>query len=98
MPLDNTESLDSRVKHHKNQSTLQKRRPSKEEDEEFLAEVSTSLHAAKLRSQVPEDKLLTYHTPVEFSWKQFGATLVYENLPPVLLSPIAVLLIERSFS
>ena len=98
MPLDNTESLDSRVKHHKNQSTLQKRRPSKEEDEQFLAEVSTSLHAAKLRSQVPEDKLLTYHTPVEFSWKQFGATLVYENLPPVLLSPIAVLLIERSFS
>ena len=98
MPLDNTESLDSRVRHHKNQSTLQKRRPSKEEDEEFLAEVSTSLHAAKLRSQVPEDKLLTYHTPVEFSWKQFWATLVYENLPPVLLSPIAVLLIERSFS
>ena len=31
-----------------------------------------------------------------FSWKQFWITFIYENLPPVLLSPIAALLIERS--
>ena len=31
-----------------------------------------------------------------FSWKQFWITFIYENLPPVLISPIAALLIERS--
>ena len=34
---------------------------------------------------------------VEFSWKQFFISFVYENLPPVLLSPLAALIIERSF-
>ena len=32
-----------------------------------------------------------------FSWKQFWITFIYENLPPVLISPIAALLIERSW-
>ena len=64
----------------------------------MLVGVSGKLDAARLRRQVPEDQHHNLHTPVEFSWKQFWATLVYENLPPVLLSPIAVLLIERSFS
>lgn len=31
-----------------------------------------------------------------FSWKQFWETFIYENLPPVLFSPIAALLIEKS--
>ncbi len=31
-----------------------------------------------------------------FSWKQFWVSMVYENLPPVILSPIAALLFERS--
>ena len=34
---------------------------------------------------------------LSFSWKQFWITFVYENLPPVLVSPIAALLIERSW-
>ena len=33
---------------------------------------------------------------LNFSWKQFWITFVYENLPPVLISPLAALLIERS--
>ena len=86
------------VKHHKNKSRLHKRRPSKEEDGQLLSQFSNSLDAAKLRSSIPKDKLHTLHTPVEFSWKQFWTTLLYENLPPVLISPIAVLLVERSFS
>ena len=86
------------VKHHKNKSRLHKRRPSKEEDGQLLSQFSNSLDAAKLRSSIPKDKVHTLHTPVEFSWKQFWTTLLYENLPPVLISPIAVLLVERSFS
>ena len=85
------------VKHHKNKSNLHKRTPSREEDELLLSRMPSSLHAAKLRTHVPEEKLHTYHTPVEFSWKQFWVTLLYETLPPGLLAPVAVLLIERSF-
>ena len=55
------------VKHHKNKSRLHKRRPSKEEDVQLLSQFSNSLDAAKLRSSIPEDKLHTLHTPVEFS-------------------------------
>ena len=31
---------------------------------------------------------------VEFSWKQFWESLIYENLPPVIFSPLAALLIS----
>ena len=31
-----------------------------------------------------------------FSWRQFWISFIYENLPPVLISPIAALLFERS--
>ena len=33
----------------------------------------------------------------QFSWQRFTTSLIYENLPPVFASPIAPLLIERSF-
>lgn len=33
-----------------------------------------------------------------FSWRQFWISMIYENLPPVLVSPLAALVIERSFS
>ena len=33
----------------------------------------------------------------QFSWQRFTTSLIYENLPPVFASPIAALLIERSF-
>ena len=40
----------------------------------------------------------TSSAAVEFSWKQFWVSLVYENLPPVIFSPFAALLVERSFA
>ena len=33
----------------------------------------------------------------QFSWQRFTTSFIYENLPPVFASPIAALLIERSF-
>ena len=86
------------VKHHKSPSSLQKRTPCKAGDEELLTQFSNSLDAAKLRKSGPHEKLHTYHTPVEFSWKQFFVTLFYENLPPGIIAPLAVLLVERSTS
>ena len=88
----------SEVEHHKNESNLHKRRPSKEEDEQFHSKLEGSHEAAKLRKSAPGERMQHFHTPVEFSWSQFWTTFLYENLPPVFVSPIAVLLIERSFS
>lgn len=33
-----------------------------------------------------------------FSWRQFWISFIYENLPPVFISPLAALLFERSFA
>ena len=88
----------SEVEHHKSESNLHKRRPSKEEDEHFHSRLEGSHEAAKLRKSAPGERMQHFHTPVEFSWSQFWTTFLYENLPPVFVSPIAVLLIERSFS
>ena len=41
------------------------------------------------------------HNPVGtsmFSWRQFWVSFIYENLPPILFSPLAAILIERRFS
>ena len=92
----NSKSLE--VEHHKNESNLHKRRPSKEEDEQFHSNLEGSHEAAKLRRSSSDERMQSFHTPVEFSWSQFWTTFIYENLPPVFVSPIAVLLIERSFT
>ena len=81
----------SEVEHHKNESNLKKRRPSKAEDEKFHSELESSHDAAKLRMSSSDEKLHTFHTPVEFSWSQFWIAFIYENLPPVFVSPIAAL-------
>ena len=86
------------VNHQKSVSSLQKRRPSKAEDEKFHSQLDSSHNAAKLRMSSSDEKLHTFHTPVEFSWSQFWIAFIYENLPPVFVSPIAALLIERSFT
>ena len=64
-PVSNSKSLE--VEHHKNESNLQKRRPSKVEDEKFHSELESSHDAAKLRMSSSDEKLHTFHTPVEFS-------------------------------
>ena len=92
----NSKSME--VEHHKNESNLHKRRPSKEEDEQFHSKLEGSHEAAKLRRSSSGERMQSFHTPVEFSWSQFWTTFLYENLPPVFVSPIAVLLIERSFT
>ena len=98
MKNDLSEQSVQSVNHQKNVSSLQKRRPSKAEDEKFHSQLDSSHKAAKLRMSSSDEKLHTFHTPVEFSWSQFWIAFIYENLPPVFVSPIAALLIERSFT
>lgn len=98
MKNDLSEQSVQSVNHQKSVSSLQKRRPSKAEDEKFHSQLDSSHNAAKLRMSSSDEKLHTFHTPVEFSWSQFWIAFIYENLPPVFVSPIAALLIERSFT
>ena len=92
-----SKNINDGIKHQKSVSTLQKRRPSKLENENFHSQLDSHHKAAKLRMSSSDEKLHTFHTPVEFSWLQFWITFIYENLPPVFISPIAAIIIERSF-
>ena len=81
-----------------NESYLSLRIPSNENDEKFISGINSSYEAAKLRSASKDAKTNQYHSPVKFSWKDFWKTMIYENLPPVIFSPIASLFLEKSLS
>ena len=81
-----------------NESYLSLRVPSNEKDERFISGINSSYEAAKLRSASKDSKVNEYHSPVKFSWREFWKTMLYENLPPVVFSPIATLFLEGSLS
>ena len=81
-----------------NESYLSLRIPTNEKDEKFISGINSSYEAAKLRSASRDAKASEYHSPVKFSWKDFWKTMIYENLPPVIFSPIAALVLEKSLS
>ena len=76
------------------ESYLSLRQPSVEHDEDFISGINSSYEAAKLRSASKNKQAESFHTPVKFSWSAFWKTLIYENLPPVLISPIAAFILE----
>ena len=79
MKNDLTEQSFQSMNHQKNVSSLHKRRPSKVEDEKFHSQLDSSHKAAKLRMSSSDEKLHTFHTPVEFSWSQFWIAFIYEK-------------------
>ena len=79
-------------------SHLSLRIPSNESDEKFISGISSVYEAAKLRSASKDASLDKYHSPVKFSWKEFWKTMVYENLPPVIFSPLATLFLEKNLN
>ncbi len=80
------------------ESYLSLRQPSNEEDERFISGLNSSYEAAKLRSTSSDRSAKDFHSPVNFSWKDFWKTFIYENLPPVFLSPLAAIIMESSLS
>ena len=86
-----TDKIDSKIP----ESYLSLRQPSVEHDENFISGMSSTYEAAKLRS-ASKNKGDTFHNPVKFSWNAFWKTFVYENLPPVFVSPLAALVLESS--
>ena len=83
--------------HFEHESHLHKRNPTSDDHQEIISKSHNTTNVARLRSSISDDEIKTLHDPVEFSWKQFWETFIYENLPPVIFSPLAVILIERSF-
>ena len=71
---------------------------SQEENEKIISKMDYNYEAAKLRTLLADESSEKFYSPVEFSWKEFWKSFVYENLPPVFLSPIAAILMEGSFS
>jgi len=90
------EEFQNSEKHFRQPTSLHRRIPSKSEDDQLLHKINNTHKSAKLRSVVSKENLDSLHEPIRFSWKQFWFTLFYEILPPVIFSPFAVLLIERS--
>ncbi len=82
----------------KRKSILYDRQASREENDLLISRMDSVFQAAKLRNTLfdkPEDE---FHRPVEFSWSAFWKTFIYENLPPVIFSPLAAIFIEKSLS
>ena len=79
-------------------SFLSLRKPSNADDENFISKIDSSYQAAKLRSASPDKKSDKFHSPVEFSWRAFWKSMIYENLPPVIFSPLATIFLEGSLS
>jgi hypothetical protein len=83
---------------HKIQSFLSLRKPSNKDDEKFISEIESPYQAAKLRSASKGKSVDSFHSPVNFSWSAFWKSLIYENLPPVIFSPLAAIFLEGSLS
>ena len=79
-------------------SILYDRKASREENDLIISRMSSTYQAAKLRNTLFDKPQEEFHTPVEFSWPAFWKTFIYENLPPVIFSPIAAIFLEGSLS
>ena len=65
-------------------------------EEELGSRNHSNYESASLRTRASAEISDEYSSPVEFSWRQFWQSFLYENVPPGIFSPILALLIERS--
>ncbi len=85
-------------KQDQKQLMFESRKASKKENDLLLSRMKSTHDAAKLRNTLYDEPVEKFHSPVEFSWRAFWQTFVYENLPPVIFSPIAALFFEKSIN
>ena len=79
-------------------ATLYDRKASREENDLIISRMNSTFQAAKLRNTLYDKPPEEFHTPVEFSWSAFWKTFLYENLPPVIFSPLAAIFLEGSLA
>ena len=58
----------------------------------------SNYESAISRTHVRGEDCGKYSKPVEFSWRQFWQSFLYENIPPGIFSPILAVLMERSIT
>lgn len=83
------------IDHIPHESALQKRQPSREENDRLLPDIHNSYLSANLRKNQTYGFANSLHGKVEFSWQEFWKTFIYETLPPVFFSPLAALFLEK---
>ena len=67
-------------------------------DEKLESRDHSNYQSANLRAHNSAEAGGEYSSPVEFSWRQFWQSFLYENIPPGIFSPILALIIERSIT
>ena len=67
-------------------------------DEKLESRDHSNYQSAILRARNSGEAGGEYSSPVEFSWRQFWQSFLYENIPPGIFSPILALIIERSIT
>ena len=67
-------------------------------DEKLESRDHSNYQSAILRAHNSGEAGGEYSSPVEFSWRQFWQSFLYENIPPGIFSPILALIIERSIT
>ena len=67
-------------------------------EDESMPQAHTNYQSASLRTHTVAGSSERYFNPVEFSWRQFWQSFLYENVPPGIFSPILALLVERSIT
>ena len=65
----------------------------KRNDEAFIRNITSNHQAANLRAESGLDSDKEFYSTVDFSWRQFWESLLYENSPPGLISPFVALMI-----
>ena len=76
-----------------------KHRPfNKQNEEELGSRHHSNYKSAISRTHIGAEDCGKYSNPVEFSWRQFWQSFLYENIPPGIFSPILALLMERSIT
>ena len=67
-------------------------------EEELGSRHHSNYKSAISRTHIGAEDCGKYSNPVEFSWRQFWQSFLYENIPPGIFSPILALLMERSIT
>jgi hypothetical protein len=67
-------------------------------DEKLESRDHSNYQSAILRAHNSGEAGGEHSSPVEFSWRQFWQSFLYENIPPGIFSPILALIIERSIT
>ena len=67
-------------------------------DEKLESRDHSNYQSAILRAHNSGEAGGEYSSSVEFSWRQFWQSFLYENIPPGIFSPILALIIERSIT